>query len=129
VLFHVSVRLHTGSWAQELLQHFNWELFDHPPYNPDLALSDYHMFTYLENWFGSQFFNSNEKLMEGVKMQPSSQPVDIFDKGIQKLTPQYDKCLSSGSYYIKKWQLCTYFCIKYFFLIASFFNSSPEATF
>jgi hypothetical protein len=42
-------------------------LFDHPPYSPDLALSDYHLFTYLKNWFGSQRFNNSE-LMEGVKM-------------------------------------------------------------
>jgi hypothetical protein len=28
--------------------HFNWELFDHPPYNPDLTLSEYHMFTYMK---------------------------------------------------------------------------------
>jgi hypothetical protein len=32
-----------------MLEHFNWELFDHPPYSPDLALSNYHLFTYLKN--------------------------------------------------------------------------------
>jgi hypothetical protein len=28
-----------------LLENFNWELFDHHPYNTDLALSNYHQFT------------------------------------------------------------------------------------
>jgi histone-lysine N-methyltransferase SETMAR len=46
--------------------HFNWELFDHPPYSPDLALSDYHLFMYQKNWLQSQRFN-NYKLTEGVK--------------------------------------------------------------
>jgi hypothetical protein len=32
------------------LEHFNWELFDHLPYSPELAPSDYHVFTYLKNW-------------------------------------------------------------------------------
>jgi histone-lysine N-methyltransferase SETMAR len=50
-----------------LLEHFNWELFDHPPYSPDLALSDYHLFNYLKTWLVSQHFNNNDELMEGVK--------------------------------------------------------------
>jgi hypothetical protein len=33
---HTSTAAHT----QPILEHFNWELFDHPPHNPDLALSD-----------------------------------------------------------------------------------------
>jgi hypothetical protein len=41
-------------------------LFDHPPYSPYLAPSDYHLFTYLKNRMGSQRFN-NEELMENVK--------------------------------------------------------------
>jgi hypothetical protein len=74
--------------------------FDHPPYSPDLAPSDYHLFTYL-NWLGSQRFNSNE-LMEGVKTWLSSQAADFFDAGIQKLLPRYEKCLNSGGDYIEK---------------------------
>jgi hypothetical protein len=50
-----------------LLEHFTWELFDHPTYNPDLAPSDHHLFTYLKNWLGLQRFSNNEELTEGVK--------------------------------------------------------------
>jgi hypothetical protein len=49
------------------LEHFNWELSDHPPYSSDLAPSDYHLFTHLKNWVQSKHFNNNKKLMEGVK--------------------------------------------------------------
>jgi hypothetical protein len=66
--------------------HFNWELSDHPPHSPDLTPSDY-----LQNWFTSQHFNSNEELMEGVvKLWLSSQAAHFFHTGKQKLTPQYD---------------------------------------
>jgi hypothetical protein len=50
-----------------VLEHFNWELFDHSSYSLDLAPSDYHLFTYLKNWLLSQRFNNNEELMEGLK--------------------------------------------------------------
>jgi polysaccharide deacetylase 2 family uncharacterized protein YibQ len=58
-------------------------LFDHPSYSPGLAPSDYHLFTYLKNWLGSQRFNNNE-LMEGFKTWLSLQAADFFDTGIPK---------------------------------------------
>jgi histone-lysine N-methyltransferase SETMAR len=91
MLPHDIARPHTSTAArtQALLEDSNWELFDHPPYSPDLAPSDYDLFTYLKNWLGSQRFNSNEELMEGVKTWLRSQAADFFDTGIQKLIPRY----------------------------------------
>jgi hypothetical protein len=34
---------------------------------PDLVPSDYSPFIYLKNWLGSQSFNNNEELMEGIE--------------------------------------------------------------
>jgi hypothetical protein len=48
VLLHDNVHLHTAACARAPLEHFNWELFDYPPYGPDLTPSDYHLFTYLK---------------------------------------------------------------------------------
>jgi transposase len=68
VLLHENARPYKSTAARTLalLEHFNWELFDHHPYNPDLAPSDYQLFTYLKNWLRSQRFNNND-LVEGVK--------------------------------------------------------------
>jgi hypothetical protein len=62
-------------------------LFDHPLYSLDPTPSNYHLFTYLKNWLGSEHFNNNEELMEGVKTWRSSQAADFFDTGIQKPIP------------------------------------------
>jgi transposase len=85
MLLHENVHPHTAACTQALLDHFSWELFDHPPYSPDLAPCDYHLFTYLKNWVGSQCFTHNEELMKGVKTWLSSQAADFFDTGIQNL--------------------------------------------
>jgi hypothetical protein len=53
--------------TRALLKHFNWELFDHPPYSPDLTPNDYHLFNYLKKWLRSQRSSNNEEFMEGVK--------------------------------------------------------------
>jgi transposase len=49
VILHDNARLHTAVRTRTLLEHFNWELFYHPPYSPDLAPSVYHLRTYLKN--------------------------------------------------------------------------------
>jgi hypothetical protein len=53
VLLHDNARPHTAARTRPQLQHFNWELFDHPPYNPDLAASDYNLFSYPKELVGN----------------------------------------------------------------------------
>jgi hypothetical protein len=53
VLLHDKAHLHAAACTGALLEHFNWELFDHPPCSTDLASSDYRLFMYLKNWSGS----------------------------------------------------------------------------
>jgi hypothetical protein len=81
VLFHDNARPHTDSRTPALL-----DVFDHPPYSPDLAPRDYHLFTYLKNCLRSQRF-SNNVLMKGVKMWLSSEAADFYDTDIQNLFP------------------------------------------
>jgi transposase len=94
------MHLHEAGRTRALLEHFIWELFEHPPYSPDLAPGCYHLFTYLKKWLGSQHFSNNGKLMKGVRTWLSSQAALFFDTGIEKCIPLYDKHLSSGSAYI-----------------------------
>jgi transposase len=53
VLLHDNARPNKAARTRALLEHFNWELSDHPPYSPDFAPNDYHLLNYLKNWFGS----------------------------------------------------------------------------
>jgi hypothetical protein len=86
VLLHDNACPHTTVCTQAWLELFNWELFDHHRYSLDLAPSDYHLFTYLKNWPGTQCFNSNE-LKEVSKHGSAHRRADFFDTGIQNLFP------------------------------------------
>jgi hypothetical protein len=99
---HDDARPHTAARNRALLEHFNFELSDYPPYRPVLAPGDYNLCTYLKNWLGSQRFSNNEELMEGVKTWLSSQAADFFDTGIQKLFPRYKKCINSGNDHVEE---------------------------
>jgi hypothetical protein len=44
LLYHNNARPHNARATQERIQELQRELLEHPPYNPDLALSDFHRF-------------------------------------------------------------------------------------
>jgi hypothetical protein len=88
VLLHDSAHLHTAVRTRALLEHFNTTCFT---------------CTYLKNWLRSWHFNNNEGLMEGVKVWLISQAADdLLDRGIQKLIPQFYKCLIFSSDHVEK---------------------------
>jgi histone-lysine N-methyltransferase SETMAR len=44
LLLHDNARPHTARLSQERIAAFGWQLLEHPPYSPDLAPSDFHLF-------------------------------------------------------------------------------------
>jgi len=80
VLLHDNARPHTAAHTIALIRLFNWEIFDHPPYSPDLAPNDYHLFTKMKVWFATQRFHTNEELMDGVNIWMHNLAALFFDK-------------------------------------------------
>jgi histone-lysine N-methyltransferase SETMAR len=73
-------------------------VFNHPPYSPDLAPSDFHLFLHLKKFLSGQrqgFENDREAEMVFTQ-RFLSQAADFNDTGLNKLDPRYDKCLNSG---------------------------------
>ena len=93
---------HCANVTKDLLKKFNWEVFDHPPYSPDLAPSDFHLFRELKAWLGGQRFAANDELQDAVKTYPSSLAANFFAEGIEKLVSRYDKCLNRFGGYVEK---------------------------
>jgi len=45
IFLHDNAPSHTSTMVQNYLEAFNWEVLPHPVYSPDLAPSDYHLFS------------------------------------------------------------------------------------
>jgi histone-lysine N-methyltransferase SETMAR len=71
-----------------LLADFAWDVFHHSPYSPDLAPSDFHLFTYLKQFLGGTCIVSNEEVKMMVKDWFDGLATDFYDGGIQKLITQ-----------------------------------------
>ena len=93
---------HTANRTRERLDHFGLEVFDHPPYSPNLAPSDYHLFPNMKTWLSTQFFDDAAELQAGVNEWLKSQAVTFYDDGINKLVHRYDKCLNFNGDYVEK---------------------------
>ena len=79
VLLHDDARRHTPARTNALIKLFSWEIFDHPPYSPDLAPSDYHLFTKMV-WLATQRFHTNEELMDEVNNWLLNLAAPFFDE-------------------------------------------------
>jgi hypothetical protein len=75
---------HTATTTQDLIATFGQEQFDHPPYSPELAPSDFHVFLHLKTFLGGQWFHDNNKVKEAVNTWFASQAASFYDAGIQK---------------------------------------------
>lgn len=102
VLLHDNARPHTANRTQDLITSFGWEQLDHPPYSPDLAPSDYHLFLHLKKHLAGQRHSDDDEVKTFVKQWLSNQAASFFDDGIQKLVPRYDKCLNCNGNYVEK---------------------------
>jgi len=112
LFFHDNAHLHTANHTRELLDHFGWEVFDHPPYSPDLAPSDYHLFPKMKTWLATHRFDDDAELQAGVNEWLKSQAAKFYDDGINKLVHRYDKCLNlNGDYAEKYFKIVAFKCI------------------
>ena len=94
VLIHDNARPHTARQTQILLHdEFHWDTFDHPPYSPDLAPSDFYLFLKMEHLVGKRF-TDDEDLQHAVVDWLNSQAAVWYEEGINKLVSRYDKCLN-----------------------------------
>ncbi|GBM26680.1 Mariner Mos1 transposase [Araneus ventricosus] len=102
VLLHDNRNRSSAVRTGEVLRKFKWDVFQHPPYSPDMAPSDFNLFTAMKKWLGGQHFADDEELKNAVTHWLKSQAAAFYAEGIGKLVKRYDKCLNNGGDYVEK---------------------------
>jgi len=67
ILLHDNARPHVAA-VKIYLETFKWEVLPHPPYSPDIAPSDYHLFRSMTHSLSEQHFSSYEDTKKIVSM-------------------------------------------------------------
>ena len=62
LFLHDNAKPHTSNMAQKKIKELQWEVLPHPPYSPDLAPSDFHLFRSMEHLLCNQKFKSSDNV-------------------------------------------------------------------
>lgn len=97
---HDNARPHTAVSTRQKLLDLGWEALNHPPYSPDLAPSDYHLFLSMSNALRNKTFANDDEVNQWLVDFFESKPVSFYSEGIMSLPKRWKKVIDcDGAYF------------------------------
>lgn len=100
VFHHDNARPHVSLMTRQKLLQLGWDVLVHPPYSPDLAPSDYHLFRSLQNSLNNKSFSSLDVLKNHLEDFFAEKSQDFYKRGIMKLVDRWQKVIEQNGTYI-----------------------------
>ena len=102
VLFHQdNAPCHKSMKSMAKLQELGFELLPHPPYSPDLAPSDFFLFSDLKRMLAGKKFCADEEVIEEIEAYFEAKDKSYYKNGIEKLYDRYNRCIAREGNYIE----------------------------
>ena len=101
ILHHDNAKPHTAKITQQKINEFGWEVLPHPPYSPDIAPSDYHLFLSLSNHLSGKQFQNEEQVKQDITSFICSKTSEFFERGIKKLVNRWQIIVDNEGHYIE----------------------------
>ncbi|GBP40140.1 Mariner Mos1 transposase [Eumeta japonica] len=89
IFLHDNARPHVAVPVKKYLKTLDWEVLPHPPYSPDIAPSDYHLFRSMAHALSEQRFTSYEDTKNWVNSWIASRDKELFRLGIRTLSERW----------------------------------------
>lgn len=100
ILLHDNARPHVAKVVKATLQELDWEVLRHPPYSPDLAPTDYHLFRSLSNNLRGVTFDNVHDLEKWLNNFFDSRDAHFWKNGIDKLVERWKQVIENDGDYI-----------------------------
>jgi len=78
LFLHDNAPAHRALATQKKLAFLGFQCLDHPPYSPDLAPSDYHLFPGLQKQLKCRNFSSDAAVIAAAETWLDGQPSEFF---------------------------------------------------
>jgi hypothetical protein len=85
LLLHGNARSHRAHATVNLLERWGWKILEHPPQSPDLAPSDFHLFSNIKKIFVPS--DSNHMMMSSMMCKRDC---------VVRIPPSIDRSLRNG---------------------------------
>ena len=103
VLFHQdNAPVHKSVVAMATLHDCGFELIQHPPYSPDLAPSDFHLFPNMKKDLAGKRYHSDDDVISAVTDFFDDKDETFYKSGIQALQHRWQKCVDRNGDYVEK---------------------------
>ncbi|WKY10318.1 hypothetical protein Q1695_002566 [Nippostrongylus brasiliensis] len=96
---HDNARPHTSTLTRQKLQMLGWEVISHPPYSPDLAPTDYHLFRSLAHFLEGKRYDDRAALEIDLRHFFESKPPEFYRNGIHSLPNRWRTVIDKDGRY------------------------------
>jgi transposase len=97
---HDNAMPHSAAKSIEKLHDIGFTILPHPPYSPDLAPSDFYLFSPMKSALHGKNYSSAEEIQTALEELISSKPRQFFSDGVRKLPDRWQRCVAAhGNYF------------------------------
>jgi len=100
ILLHDNARPYIAAPVKTYLETLKWEVLPHPPYSPDIAPFDYHLFRSMTHGLSEQHFTSYKGTKNCIDWIASKDEA-FFRRGIHMLPARWEKVVASDGHYFE----------------------------
>ena len=101
LFLHDNAPAHQALATQKKPAYLGFQCLHHPPYSPDLAPLDYHLFPELKKQLKGPHFLSDAEVIAAMETWLDRQPSKFFLSGIQKLEQWAKGCIELRGGYVE----------------------------
>uniref|UniRef100_A0A3Q1F823 Tc1-like transposase DDE domain-containing protein n=1 Tax=Acanthochromis polyacanthus TaxID=80966 RepID=A0A3Q1F823_9TELE len=102
LLLQDNAPVHNSHVARSEARACGYEILPHPPYSPDLAPSDFHLFPAMKLFLKGKCFPDDAALISEVTSWLEDQPGVFYKNSLQSCIKRWEKCITLGGSYVKK---------------------------
>jgi len=128
ILQHNNAWPHAAHLTLKKITKNDWEILLHPPYSPDLALPEYHLFGILKKKITEEVSTTRMTVYEAVWTWIQGGRMDFYCSWISKLMQHSQKCTDSSGDFVKKWEDMSKPDWQYLFLLCTFISVHNKCT-